>query len=119
MNDVARKARDRVVEREFTVRRELGLHARPAGELVQLASRFRSEIEVGRGSEWVSGRSVLSLLSLAAVQGTRLTVRASGEDAESAVEALGRVIESAGEGAAPAPAAEARPPSEGGAASGG
>lgn len=118
MNDAAR-APHRVVEREFVVRRELGLHARPAGELVQLASRFRAEIEVGRGPEWVSGRSVLSLLSLAAVKGTRLKVRASGEDAEAALEALGRVIEGSEEEAVPAPAVRAQAPSEGGAASGG
>jgi phosphocarrier protein len=82
-----------VCEREFEVRGELGLHARPAGQFVVLASRFRSEISVGRGSEWVDGRSVLSLLSLAAARGTRLVIRAIGEDAEEAVAALGRQLE--------------------------
>jgi phosphocarrier protein HPr len=80
-------------EREFTVAHELGLHARPAGRFVALAARFDAEIEVARDEEWVSGRSVLSLLSLAASRGTRLRVRAVGTDAHEAVEALGRVIE--------------------------
>jgi len=83
-------------EREFVVRGELGLHARPAGRFVSLSGRFRSQVQVGRGDEWVSGHSVLSLLSLAATQGTRLRVRAIGEDAREAVEALGRLIESLG-----------------------
>lgn len=78
---------------EFTVAYELGLHARPAGRFVTLAGKFRSEVEVSRGGEWVSGRSVLSLLSLAAAQGTRLRVRAVGPDAEEAVAALGRLLE--------------------------
>jgi phosphocarrier protein len=81
------------VEREFEVQLELGLHARPAGQFVTLASRFESEIEVGRGGEWVSGRSVLSILSLAAARGTRVRIRAVGPDAETAVESLGDVLQ--------------------------
>jgi len=84
-------------EREFRVRNPLGLHARPAGRFVSLAGRFHSEVTVARSSDWVSGRSVLSLLSLAAGPGTRLRVRAVGEDAEEAVEALGRLLENPGE----------------------
>ena len=93
MNDVA------AVEREFVVKNELGLHARPAGRFVSMAGRYRAEVSVARGDEWVSGRSVLSLLSLAAGPGTKLRVRAVGEDAEAAVEALGALIESPADGA--------------------
>ena len=81
------------IEREFVVGYELGLHARPAGRFVTLAGKFRAEIQVTRGGEWVSGTSVLSLLSLAASQGTRLRIRALGEDAEAAIVALGQLIE--------------------------
>lgn len=81
------------VEREFTVRGELGLHARPAGRFVSLADKFASEISVGRDGEWVSGRSVLSILSLAAAQGTVLAIRAHGPDADEAVKALGGLVE--------------------------
>ena len=66
------------------MRSELGLHARPAGQFVVLASRFASEISVGRGEDWVDGRSVLSLLSLAASRGTKLRIRAVGPDAQAA-----------------------------------
>jgi phosphocarrier protein len=88
------------IVREFIVRNELGLHARPAGQFVSLAGRFEAEITVARGEEWVSARSVLSLLSLAAAQGTRLRIRAVGIDAESAVETLGQLLENP-PGAAP------------------
>jgi phosphocarrier protein len=83
-----------MAEGEFTVRAELGLHARPAGRFVSLAGRFASEISVGRGDEWVNGCSVLSILSLAAGPGTALRVRAEGEDAEQAVRELGALLES-------------------------
>jgi phosphocarrier protein len=79
-------------EVEFTVRRELGLHARPASQFVALAGRFQSEVTVGRDQEWVDGRSVLSLLSLAAGNGTRLRIRAVGVDAVEAVLALGEIL---------------------------
>jgi phosphocarrier protein len=82
------------VEREFVVRSALGLHARPAGRLASLAGRFDSEISLGRGDEWVSGSSVLSILCLAATEGTALRVRATGADAEQAVTELGVLIES-------------------------
>lgn len=81
------------IEREFVVANELGFHARPAGEFVREASRFEAEVEVSRGDEWVSAQSVLSLLSLAASQGTTLRLRASGPDAERAVATLGALIE--------------------------
>lgn len=85
------------LEREFVVASELGLHARPAGQFVRVAGKFSSEISVSAEGEWVSATSVLSLLSLAASQGTRLRIRACGEDAEEAIEALGRLLESPSE----------------------
>lgn len=82
-----------ILEREFTIVNELGLHARPAGQFVQLAGRFSAEISVCANGEWVSARSVLSLLSLAAGQGTRVKIRACGDDAAEAIDALGRLLE--------------------------
>ena len=81
------------IEQSFTIQSELGLHARPAGDFVALAGRFESEISVGNGTEWVDGRSVLSILSLAASRGTKLWIRALGRDAAEAVAALGAVLE--------------------------
>ena len=81
------------VESSFVVLRELGMHARPAGEFVTIAGRYECEIQVGNGREWVNGRSVLSILSLAATRGSTLTLRAQGADAAAAVAALGALIE--------------------------
>ena len=93
----------RTSEREVVVKNELGLHARPAASFAALSGRFASEISVSRKSDdkWVNGKSVLSLLSLAASQGTTLRIRAEGSDAEPALEALARLIEHPEEGGAP------------------
>jgi phosphotransferase system HPr (HPr) family protein len=82
------------IEREYTVNGEIGLHARPAARFAELASKFESNIEVGFRDEWVDGRSVLSLMSLAARTGSRLRIRATGADADRAVTALGDLLES-------------------------
>ena len=84
------------IEREYTVRGEVGLHARPAALFSDLACKFDCEIEVGRDGEWVDGRSILSLMSLGARTGSLLRIRASGPDADRAVTALGDFLESPG-----------------------
>ncbi len=85
------------MEAKFTVQGELGLHARPAGRFVAVAARFAAEIWVGCEGEWVSGKSLISLLTLGARQGVPLRIRAVGSDAQLAVEALGHVIETLGD----------------------
>ncbi|NNL84269.1 MAG: HPr family phosphocarrier protein, partial [Myxococcales bacterium] len=77
----------------YRVSNELGLHARPAGRLAALASKFSSEIEVATQEEWVNAQSVLSLLSLAASAGTEVRVRARGSDADEALAAIAELFE--------------------------
>ena len=77
-----------------TVNCSEGLHARPADQFVRLAKRFQSVIEIEKDGKQVDGKSILSILTLAAAQGSELTILASGDDAEQAVEALVGLIES-------------------------
>lgn len=79
--------------RQVTVVNPQGFHARPAHLFVKLATSFQSQIEIIKGNEVVNGKSILDLLTLGAGNGTTLTLRASGPDAEAAVEALARLIE--------------------------
>ena len=65
-----------------------GLHARPADLFVKLASQYQSTIEVIKDSERVDGKSILAILTLAAVQGTQLRIEAIGPDADAALEAI-------------------------------
>lgn len=81
------------VAQEVTVTGAQGLHARPAHAFVTLAKQFASDIEVEKDGERVDGKSILSILTLVAVQGTRLTIRAAGSDAPQAVAALAQLFE--------------------------
>jgi len=76
-------------------RQPAGLHARPADLFVKLANRFSAKIWVSRGKnhESVDGKSILSILTLGAEQGTRLEIIATGEDAAAAVAALSELVE--------------------------
>jgi phosphocarrier protein len=72
----------------------LGLHLRVADRFVNLAKTFQSEIHVHCKGFIVNGKSILSLLSLAAEAGTTLALEARGCDAEHAVSALALLISS-------------------------
>lgn len=79
-------------ERTFVIVNSLGLHARAAALLVQTAQAYTSEIEVRKDDIAVNGKSIMGVLMLAAGKGSRVTVRACGEDARAAVEGLGELI---------------------------
>ena len=78
--------------REVVIGHRLGLHARASAKLVRLSGQFRSQISISRADQDDGGpadaRSILSILLLAAGQGTRVMVRAEGEDEEAAMEAV-------------------------------
>jgi len=80
------------VERSTVIRNRLGLHARPAAELVKVAARFACEISVGKDGNWVNGKSIMGVMTLAAEFGSTVTVRAEGEDAEEAAAALTEIL---------------------------
>lgn len=70
----------------------LGLHARAAGKLVNLAKTFSSQITVSRSDEEVDGKSIMGVMLLAAPVGTEITLRVTGEDEEEALGALVALI---------------------------
>jgi phosphocarrier protein len=81
-----------VVLREVTLTNVLGLHARAAARLVQVAGRFQSRITLSKEGRSVDAKSILGLLMLAACMGERLRLSAEGADAEEAVAALADLI---------------------------
>jgi phosphotransferase system HPr (HPr) family protein len=76
------------------VSNRLGLHARAAAQLVKLASSFKSEIKLSRddGRISVNAKSILNVLTLAAVNGTTLQITADGEDEVATVEAIAELF---------------------------
>ena len=79
-------------EKEVTIVPEEGLHARPAAEFVKAAKGYNSDIKVLKDGKEANAKSSLSLMSLGAGQGDKLTIRAEGEDEEAAAEALAKLI---------------------------
>jgi len=77
-----------VIEREAKVINSLGLHARPAAQLVKLASTFACEVELMKDGVPVNGKSIMGVMMLAAECGSTITVRAKGVDAEMAMAAI-------------------------------
>ncbi|HEU4641659.1 MAG TPA: HPr family phosphocarrier protein [Gemmatimonadaceae bacterium] len=79
-------------ERSVRIQNKNGLHARPAAELVKIASRFESEITMVRDELEVNGKSIMGVMMLAAEYGAELIIRADGPDAEQAVHALADLV---------------------------
>jgi phosphocarrier protein len=79
-------------EREAKIVNKLGIHARPAAEIVKAAGKFKSNITIVRDDLEVNAKSIMGVMMLAAECGATSTLRATGEDAESALDALCAVI---------------------------
>lgn len=83
------------IVRNVTIVNDLGLHARAAAKLVQLASKFPVEIKIGSDELTVNAKSIMGVLMLAACKGTDLTLTAVGDDApaQAAVDAVVELIQ--------------------------
>jgi len=79
-------------EQVVSIVNPLGLHARPAAEFVKLAARFRADVEVEKDGMTVNGKSIMGVMTLAAEPGSELTIRAEGDDAQAAVDALVNLV---------------------------
>lgn len=79
---------DSATSRTVVIINPEGLHARPADLFVQTAKRYDAKIEIIKDNERVDGKSILSIMTLAAVEGTELKLEANGHDAEAALEEL-------------------------------
>jgi phosphocarrier protein HPr len=82
------------VTREVEIVNKKGLHARASAKFVQCAEQFDAEITVTRGSESVGGTSIMGLMMLAAGPGITITIKATGNEAAEAVEALCALVAS-------------------------
>lgn len=81
-----------IVEREVKIVNKLGIHARPAAEIVKTSAKFKSAITIIRDELEVNAKSIMGVMMLAAEKGATVKLRADGPDAEEAVEALAQLI---------------------------
>ena len=82
-----------MVEKKLILKNKLGLHARAAAKLVQVAEQFKSDIKIMKDNVEADGKSILGVLLLAAPVGSELLFRIDGEDEQQAIEAIEQLIE--------------------------
>ena len=73
---------------DLIVENKLGLHARASAKLTQLASSYQSEIFIAKGEKRVNAKSIMGVMMLAAGKGSTVTVDATGEDAQTALDSI-------------------------------
>lgn len=82
-----------MIQREITIINKLGLHARAAAKFVSCTSAFASKIQVGPDNGMVDGKSIMSIMMLAAAKGSVLTLQVDGVDEQAALQALVELID--------------------------
>ena len=85
MSSAKKPGGKQTAQRELVVINKLGIHARPAALFVKAANRFSSNILVAKDGEEINGKSIMGLMMLAAGPGSKLTIHASGADAQLAI----------------------------------
>ena len=81
------------VEKICTVRNKMGLHARPAAQIVQAANRFPCDVTLEKDGQPVNGKSIMGVLMLAASKGSTILVKTEGEKAEECLEAISEIFD--------------------------
>jgi phosphocarrier protein HPr len=81
-----------MLEQRIAIRNKLGLHARAAVKFVNLSNRFVASVKIVKDGSEIDGKSILGILTLAATQGSEITLRVSGKDEDAALKALSDLI---------------------------
>ncbi len=84
---------EQTVVAELKIANELGLHARPAAMLVQAVATLNANVNIAKEDLIVDGKSIMGVLTLAAEQGSIITVTARGDEAQKAVDAIRKLVE--------------------------
>ncbi|CAK1244312.1 HPr or related phosphotransfer protein (PtsH) [Fructobacillus fructosus] len=82
--------------KEFNIISETGIHARPATLLVQAASKFSSEVTLSYQGKEVNLKSIMGVMSLGVGHGADVTIKADGDDAKDAIQAVSTVMRNEG-----------------------
>ncbi len=81
-----------MIQEQLKIINKLGLHARAAAKLVGVASSFASNVRIGHNNKMVDGKSIMSVMMLAASKGTTLAIEVEGDDAERAYQAIAELV---------------------------
>jgi phosphocarrier protein len=81
------------IVKTFEIKNKLGIHARAAAKIVEVANRFHSDVFLEKDDCKVDGRSILDILTIYCPKGCSLTVRFTGTDADEAMKMMSALIE--------------------------
>ncbi len=84
---------DEAMTRTVVLKNKYGMHVRPAGLFAKTASRYRADVTVEKDGVTVPGRSIMALMTLEAVNGSELIIRATGEEAAKVLDELEALVE--------------------------
>lgn len=88
-----KKNKSITVQRDVVIRSKYGLHARPAALFVQTANKYEASVRISKDGQDADAKSIMSLLSLGAENGSVITLVAEGDDAEEAMVELVKILE--------------------------
>ncbi len=84
-----------MITRDVTIRNRAGLHTRPAAAIVKLAAKYKAEFWIEKDGVEINGKSIIGVMTLAAEQGSTLSLRFEGPDEGAFAEAMAQLFESA------------------------
>lgn len=82
-----------MIKKTIEIKNKLGLHARAAAKFVDEASRYQSSMQVSNGDKAVDGKSIMSIMLLAAAKGSELDITTEGPDEAAAMEGINTLID--------------------------
>lgn len=82
-----------MIEKEVTIVNKAGMHTRPASSIVKIAAKYEADFYISRDGFEVNGKSIIGVMTLAAEQGSKLTLRFEGEDEEALAEEIVRFFD--------------------------
>jgi len=82
-----------MAEIEIEIKNKLGLHLRAAATLVKVTALYKADIFLKKDEDEVNGKSIMGIMTLAAAQGTRLTIKAVGADEKEALDKIREIID--------------------------
>jgi len=82
-----------MIERSVKITNRAGIHARPAAVIVQAAKDFKANIYFERGNDRINAKSIMGILTLAAVYGSEIKIVSEGEDEQEAIDTIVRLFE--------------------------
>ena len=82
-----------MIEKKAIVKSETGIHARPALSVVREASKFKSEVIIVKGGNDYNAKSIVAIMSMAAIKNDEIIIKTNGDDEEDAAVAMVKLIE--------------------------